>query len=153
MPLTLGVERVPGSRPGLLCGRKLSDLPFYKLPKSFKVEPLSVRPPGARRLLDLLLLAGSVLPGYGGRTQERLGVHHEMVLEDHFRLGVGPYSVRLALRMAPKVLMSPAADRSPSRFAARRCSMSKLLFVRSSRMRLACCWLTPGYWSSGSRLW
>ena len=74
----------------LLCGRKLSDLPISKLPRPFREEPFSVRPPVARRLLDLLLLKGSVLTGYGGRPQERSGVHHGLALEDQFRLGVGP---------------------------------------------------------------
>ena len=50
-------------------GRKLSDLPFSKLPRPFREEPFFVRLPGARRLLDLLLLTGSVLPSYGGRPQ------------------------------------------------------------------------------------
>ena len=143
----------------LLCGRKLSDLPISKLPRPFREEPFSVRPPVARRLLDLLLLKGSVLTGYGDRPQERSGVHHGLALEDQFQLGVGPEIDagpgfgEASVKDGPKVLRFPAADRSPSRFAVRGCSISKVLFVRSSRIRPACCWLDPGSWSSGSRLW
>ena len=46
-----------------------ADLLFSKFPKSFMREPFFVRLPRARHLLDLLLLTGTVLPGYRGRPQ------------------------------------------------------------------------------------